>query len=549
MTKTVIQHVLSRLYALGISDIFGVPGDYAFPIGDAVCADTRLRWIGNCNELNAAYAADGYARLRGMSALITTFGVGELSALCGIAGANAESLPLFHLVGMPASGVQAEGKQVHHTLGDGDFTHFYQASTSLVCARAILTPDNCISETERLITAALRYRKPAYIGIPSDYAVMPVILPPPLSSTQIHSDPQTLSEVSDIIAERLNNSRQACALPGIYLQRHDARREALALIEASGLCFATMIMDKSVLDESHPNYIGMYNGHLLNPNVREFVESCDCVLKMGTLMSDFNTGAFTARLNHQHCITVLPESVLIGTSEYHHVLMKDVLEAVTQKVRRKARPDLAPKPQPLAPVSASGAITAPYLYARWQQMLKPHDILVAETGTCSMGLSFVLMPEGATFHNQTLWGAIGWATPAALGAAAAAATQRTILISGEGSHQLTVQEISQFARLELKPLIFILNNNGYLIERLLCKDGDISYNDLAQWQYHQLPEAMGCKGWFSARVATCEALDAAIRQAEKCDCGAYIEGITGKYDASPLAEKMHQSMGSLYQAD
>ncbi|MGL4457663.1 MAG: thiamine pyrophosphate-binding protein, partial [Plesiomonas shigelloides] len=220
MAKTVIQHVLSRLYDLGISDIFGVPGDYAFPIEDAVCEDNRLRWIGNCNELNAAYSADGYARIHGMAALSTTFGVGELSAISGIAGAFAESLPIFHLVGMPASSVQAQGGLVHHTLGDGHFTTFYEATAPFVCARAIMTPENCVAETERLIAAALRYRKPVYMVFPSDYATMPIVeMAVPATVTE-SSDPVVLTEVVDILADRLNNSQQACVLPGIYLARH-----------------------------------------------------------------------------------------------------------------------------------------------------------------------------------------------------------------------------------------------------------------------------------------------------------------------------------------
>lgn len=548
MAKTVIQHVLSRLYDLGISDIFGVPGDYAFPIEDAVCEDNRLRWIGNCNELNAAYSADGYARIHGMAALSTTFGVGELSAISGIAGAFAESLPIFHLVGMPASSVQAQGGLVHHTLGDGHFTTFYEATAPFVCARAIMTPENCVAETERLIAAALRYRKPVYMVFPSDYATMPVVeMAVPATVTE-SSDPVVLTEVVDILVDRLNNSQQACVLPGIYLARHGVRQETLSLIEAANLPFATMMMDKSVLDETHPNYIGMYNGNLMDANVRDFVESSDCVLRIGAIMSDFNTGAFTARLDSRKCLAIMPESVQIGGAVYNRVLMKDVLEAVAKKVSKKAFPAHAPKVTALPVVTASGKITAEYLYSRWQQMLKPNDILMAETGTSSMGLGFARMPQGSTFHNQTLWGAIGWATPAAFGAAMAAPEQRTVLITGEGSHQLTAQEISQFYRFGLKPLIFVLNNDGYLIERLLCKDGDIYYNDLAQWKYEKLPEAMGCENWFTARVTTCEELDAAIRQAETCGTGAYIEVITEKYASSELAEKLHQSINSLYSA-
>ena len=106
MKTTVIQHVLSRLHDIGIKDVFGVAGDFAFPIDDAVSSNRNLRWVGCCNELNAAYAADGYARTHGVAALCTTYGVGELSAICGVGGAYTEHVPLIHLVGMPSSGVR-----------------------------------------------------------------------------------------------------------------------------------------------------------------------------------------------------------------------------------------------------------------------------------------------------------------------------------------------------------------------------------------------------------------------------------------------------------
>ena len=163
-------------------------------------------------------------------------------------------------------------------------------------------------------------------------------------------------------------------------------------------------------------------------------------------------------------------------------------------------------------------------------------------------MGFAQLPKGAVFHNQSLWGSIGWATPAAFGAALAAPERRTILITGEGSHQLTAQEVSQFHRFGLKPIIFLPNNDGYLIERLLCKDPDIYYNDLAKWHYHKLPEAMGCDGWFTARVTTCGELDAAIKQAEAGGTGAYIEVVAERSVVSPLAQKLHDSIATLYAA-
>jgi indolepyruvate decarboxylase len=544
--KSVIQHVLSRLYDLGVTDVFGVPGDYAFPINDAVCADSRLRWIGSCNELNAAYAADGYGRIRGVAAVNTTYAVGELSALNGIGGACAEHVPVFHLVGMPASSVQKAHGLVHHTLGNGEFDLFHKMSAPVCRAQAIMTPDNCVAETERLIAAALYHRGPVYMSIPSDYADLPVAASTPTAPVLPQSDPVTLKAALAAIASAVNAARSACILPGILISRCGLAAEATAVVEASGLPFATMFMDKSVLDETHPQYIGMYDGRLMNEDIRAFVEGCDCVLGIGAMLTDFNSGAFTARIDRLKSINILHNSVRVGAALYPNVQMRDVLAALAGKLTKK---DVeGPKRHGLGkPVGQpNDKISVQYLYPRWEQMLKPGDLLVAETGTSSMGMGFAQMPKGATFHNQTLWGSIGWATPAAFGAALAAPKRRTILITGEGSHQLTAQEVSQFHRFGLKPIIFVLNNDGYLIERVLSKNGETYYNDLAQWHYQKLPDALGCEGWFTARATTCGELDQAIKQAEAGGKGAYIEVVTERYVTSPLAQKLHDSIATLY---
>jgi indolepyruvate decarboxylase len=548
MAQTVIQHVLSRLYELGVKDVFGVPGDFAFPINDAVCADKRMRWIGSCNELNAAYSADGYARIRGMAALCTTYAVGELSAICGIGGAYSEHVPIFHLVGMPASTQQKGHSLVHHTLGDGEFDLFHKMAKPVVCAQAIMTPENCVAETERLIAAALYHRQPVYMAFPFDYATLPVVASAPAAAASPQTDKVALEAAVAAIADAVKAAKTACILPGILVARCDLRAQATAVVEASGLPFATMFMDKSVLDEAHPQYIGMYDGKLMNEEVRAFVEGCDCVLGIGAMLTDFNSGAFTARIDRLKSINILHNSVRVGAALYPNVEMKDVLAALARKLTKKQMPALRSHGLGRPEGQSKDKISAQYLYPRWEQMLKPGDILVAETGTTSMGMGFAQLPEGATFHNQTLWGAIGWATPAAFGAALAAPDRRTILITGEGSHQLTAQEISQFHRYGLKPIIFLFNNDGYLIERLLCKDPDTYYNDVAKWHYHKLPDAMGCDGWLTARVSTCGELDEVIKKAEAGGTGAYIEVVADRSVVSPLAQKLHDSIGTLYTA-
>ena len=320
------------------------------------------------------------------------------------------------------------------------------------------------------------------------------------------------------------------------------------LISATGLPFATAFMDKAVLDEQHPAYVGMYDGRLMSAQVRDFVEECDRVLVVGSLKSDFNTGAFTARLDPGRTIRVDHHSVSVDGKTYPNVEMGDVLSALARMLPRRDWPRIElPFAEP-ATGSGDDPITAEALYPRWARFLRAGDILFAETGTASMGLAFARMPREATFHNQTLWGSIGWATPAAFGAAVAAPDRRVVLATGDGAHQLTVQEIGQFGRFGLKPVVFVLNNGGYLTERLLCKKPAMAYNDVASWRYAELPHALGCDGWFTARATTCGELDTILERAGRSGAGTYIEVVTDAYAAPPLMRRLHDAIGTLYKS-
>ncbi len=540
---TVIQYLLDRLKQLGIRDIFGVPGDFAFPINNAVCDDKELRWIGCCNELNAAYAADSYARIKGMSVLSTTFGVGELSALCGIAGSYAEYNLVFHIVGMPKMQAQKRHDIVHHSLGDGESSIFMEMAAPVVCASTMLTPENCVEEVERVIAAALENHRPVYIAIPHDYVNAEISSFTAPKEIPEKSDPATLEEVVSTIAGKLSNAKQACIMPGFLVDRFDLKDLTMAVINASGLPYVTMALDKSALDENNPSYLGLYMGQLINPEIREFVESCDCILAIGTIPSDINMGMFTAKLDKSRIINIMPSSVHIGYTDHINVKMLDVLEELSKRLNKRtdikgpvARRLSTPK------VNHEDLITADYLYTKYAEFFKPDDIIIADSSSSFYGLLPLVLPKGAKFESEMLWGAIGWATPASFGAALAAPDQRVILITGEGSHQMTAQEISQFYRYGLKPIIFVLNNQGYLIEKMLSEKLDYCYNDLAEWQYHKLPEVLGCNNWIMRKVTTCGELDKTMEELGSTKTGAYIEVVTPKLSASPLMEEIHKNL-------
>ena len=544
MAEAVIEYVLRRLGEIGVEDIFGVAGDYAFPVNDAIVEHPAINWIGCSNELNAAYAADGYARMRGVGAVCTTYGVGELAAMSAVAGSYAEHLAIFHLVGTPNLPTQEGRALVHHTLGNGEFDLFHRMAEPIVCASAVMTPQNAVAETERLIAAALYHRRPVYLAFPSDVADLPVVGGAPALCPP-SSDPASLTAATEAVKAALTNARQACVLPGVLLRRLGLDGAAAAFVDDWGLPFATMFGDKSVLAEDHPGYIGMYVGRLMAEPVRAFVESCDLVVMIGAKLTDGNSAGNTVRLDPDKTINIDHHGTTVGSAVYRNVEMADLLAQLSgAAIAGSERPAIAP--EGLGPIVGGGddPITADALYPRWANFFRADDVIMTDTGSSSLGLALAKLPHNAQFHNQTLWASIGWATPAAFGAAVGAPDRRVILVTGEGSHQMTAQEVGQFGRRGLRPIVFVLNNSGYLSERMLCKDMALAYNDIAAWNYSELPAAMGCKGWFTARVSTCGQLDEALKKA--VDGVAYIEVVTDVYEAPPMYKKLHENVESFY---
>lgn len=320
---TVAEYVVNRLADLGIDRVFGVPGDYAFPFDDAIEACERLEWISCANELNAAYAADGYARIYGASILSATYGVGELSALNGVMGAKSQRLPVFFIVGSPSSQIQRQGLVTHHTLGDGIFNQFQAISAAACCVSSNLTPDNVVDEMERVIREALRLSAPAYIIVPMDFARMP-IMGQPIKGQLLHSvkrtksDPASLEAAVQFVLNKMKDATSIVALPSNLVVNYGLTDHFIKFLNKSGMSYATSPMGKGVVSESHPNYLGMYSGVTSIPaEVKTCVEGADLVLDLGGLiMEDINTGNWTSNLVAEKTIVLGDHFVKMGATVF-----------------------------------------------------------------------------------------------------------------------------------------------------------------------------------------------------------------------------------------
>ena len=515
---TVGDYLLDRLAELGVSEIFGVPGDYNLEFLDHIIAHPTLRWVGNANELNAGYAADGYGRLRGMSALVTTFGVGELSAANAIAGSFAEQVPVVHIVGGPSKDAQGTRRALHHSLGDGDFEHFLRVSREITCAQANLMPATARREIDRVLCEVREQKRPGYILLSTDVARFPTEAPEaPLPRYTGGTSPRALAMFVEAATELIAD-HQLTVLADLLVHRLQAIKELEALLAADVVPHATLMWGKSLLDESAPNFLGIYAGSASAPAVRTAIEQAPVLVTAGVVFTDMVSGFFSQRIDPARTIDVGQYQSSVAGEVFAPLEMGAALEALaTILVRRgiSSPPVALPPAAPLPPPPPRDQpLTQKMLWNRLCLALTPGNVVLADQGTSFYGMADHRLPQGVTFIGQPLWGSIGYTLPAALGAAVAHPDRRTVLLIGDGAAQLTIQELGTFSREGLSPVIVVVNNDGYTVERAIHGE-TAPYNDIVSWKWTDVPGALGVTGHLAFRVHTYGELDDALTAAAK----------------------------------
>ncbi|EAN9546994.1 alpha-keto acid decarboxylase family protein [Salmonella enterica] len=505
---TVADYLLDRLAGCGIGHLFGVPGDYNLQFLDHVIDHPTLRWVGCANELNAAYAADGYARMSGAGALLTTFGVGELSAINGIAGSYAEYVPVLHIVGAPCSAAQQRGELMHHTLGDGDFRHFYRMSQAISAASAILDEQNACFEIDRVLGEMLAARRPGYIMLPADVAKKTAIPPTQALALPVHEAQSGVETAFRYHARQcLMNSRRIALLADFLAGRFGLRPLLQRWMAETPIAHATLLMGKELFDEQHPNFVGTYSAGASSKEVRQAIEDADRVICVGTRFVDTLTAGFTQQLPAERTLEIQPYASRIGET-WFNLPMAQAVSTLRELCLECA---FAPPPTRSAgqPVRIDkGELTQESFWQTLQQYLKPGDIILVDQGTAAFGAAALSLPDGAEVVLQPLWGSIGYSLPAAFGAQTACPDRRVILIIGDGAAQLTIQEMGSMLRDGQAPVILLLNNDGYTVERAIHGAAQ-RYNDIASWNWTQIPPALN-----AAQQAECWRVTQAIQLAE-----------------------------------
>jgi indolepyruvate decarboxylase len=367
------------------------------------------------------------------------------------------------------------------------------------------------------------------------------------------SDRDALGEAIKETLGMLDRAQKPVVIGGVELIRFKLQKDFSDFLDKTGFPYVTMMLGKSVLSEHHPQFIGLFEGDRSRDYVRDRVESADCILQLGDLMTDFNTGGFTTNLDDAKTISANIRTVKIKHHYYENVYLHDFILGLTKKLSRRdpatleirsAAEGCIHRPTKHYQPDVKKPLTIKRFFDRMSHFVEDNSIVIAETGVSLFSAAEMLMPEGSTFIGQAFYGSIGYTIGATLGVGMAAKDRRTVLFVGDGAFQVTCQDISTMIRHHLKPVIFLLNNDGYTIERVIS---DHPYNDLQPWHYHKLLDVFG--GGLGLDVHTEGELEDALHKAATADGLVFIEVHTGQLDCPEALRSAGRSMAKANQLD
>jgi indolepyruvate decarboxylase len=536
---TVSEALCTALLERGVDHVFGIPGDYALGIFD-VMTRSPITLVNTCDEQGAGFAADAYARVRGLGAACVTYGVGGLKLVNSTAQAYAERSPVVIISGAPGTAEVSSGALLHHRVRD--FGSQLRVFEEVTVAQTVL--DDALSafgELQRVLNAAAVTKRPVYIEIPRDCAHMTIDTSAVIAARTVEPDSDTLAEAVAEALAMLNSAARPVILAGVEIHRFGLQDALLKFIERARIPFATTIMGKSVVAESIPGFIGVYAGSLSREGVRQAVEDSDCVLNLGAMLTDLNTGIFTAELDPSRVIQASAETLSIRRHHYAGVSLASFVAALTAADLR-ARDPLAPSTHANTPrfvADAERAITVSRAFECLDAELTEDIVVIADPGDAMFGALDLTIQSRTEFFGCAYYASLGFAVPASLGVQMAEPQWRPLVLVGDGAFQMTGTEISTAARYGLTPIVIVLDNQGYGTERPML---DGPFNDVHPWAVCEFTRVIGAgKGYSVATEADfLAALKAALGDRENL---AIIHVHLAADDFSPALRRLTSNLG------
>lgn len=518
------EYLFHRLKEHGVRHTFGIPGDFVLPLYQAL-EGSGVEPVVVTHEPSAGFAADAYARLRGLGAALVTFGAGALNMVNSIAQAYAEKSPVLVISGAPEIRNRNLDALIHHKVRSFESQHAIYREVTI--ASAVLNdPGTALAEIDRVFEAVLRFKRPGYLEVPRDVTMAPSgsrhrakpVVPP--------KDPAALREAMTEVIARIGASRRPVIYAGVEIERFDLREKLIALVEKLNVPIATSVEGKTVFPENHPNFVGIYMGRVGSEFAREYVERSDCLLMLGAFLTDVNTGFFTAKVDRANLISVSSEEMSISYHRYPEVTLPDFLDTLLASRDAKRRTFIRVPPVPVERRGRATRLRTADIVEELNQFVKPgRNIVVSDVGDC---LYACIDLRTDHFLAPGYYNSMGFGVPAALAASLAIPERRTVALVGDGGFQMTGMDLATARRCRLNPIVILMNNGGYGTMRAIV--GRRSYFDLAPWDYVAIARALGGDG---ARVETRAAFHKALLGARRSRRFFLIEAVVDPDDISP----------------
>ncbi|MFL6329040.1 MAG: alpha-keto acid decarboxylase family protein [Nitrososphaeraceae archaeon] len=567
LKQSVSSFLIESLYDYGVRHIFGVPGDFVLGFYQQMIQSNKLKVINTCDEQGAAFAADSYARINGLGAVCVTYCVGGLKVVNATAQAFAEKSPLVVISGAPGIKERIKNPLLHHKVRDFDTQ---QKIFEHVTVDSVLidNPTTAAKEIDRVLSSAMRYKRPVYIELPRDKVSTPISIyyqeQYPDSSSSKYSkniktgegevqekrDIDSMQEALSEAIEMINSSKQPVIIAGVEIHRFGLQDKLLQLVTKTNIPAVATVLSKSVISEDHPLYLGVYEGAMGHESVREYVESSDCLILIGALMTDINFGITPTPIEPSKSIYVTTEKLSVKHHNYENILLQDFLTILIEAPLAKKDFMLLEKQRDIKnnknknkrfSAARNRKITVKRLFERLNFSITGNVIVIADVGDSLFGALDLTIHGQTDFLSPAYYCSMGFAVPAAIGAQLANPKLRPIVIVGDGAFQMTGMEISTISRFALNPIIIILNNNGYGTERPML---DGPFNDVLPWNYYRIPEVIGGHGK-GFMIETEEQLEEAFLAAENiysqelCILDVHLD----IHDGSPALQRLTESLG------
>lgn len=538
------EYLIDALSKRGVRHVFGVPGDFILGLYE-IGANRGMNMVNSTREEAATYAADGYAREKGLGAVAVTYGVGVLATMAALGGANSEGVPVVVIGGAPGL-AERDGRRIHHYPSE-DVTTTHRMMDEITTASVLLSqPDIAFDQIDWLLDLCMEDSRPGYIELPRDMisAVPKGQLRTVARAAQAPVPEDRCRAAAKDVADAIRAAKRPLLWVGTGSRALQFGERVMHFAERAGLPVVESVMGKGFVDESHPQVLGVYVGAGTEPRLRRFVERSDLIVGVGLDVNDITTGAFSVPVPAERTVRIFRNGTRVGHRTYLGVdLMRIAPFIENERFPHRALPARMPYAW-ARPIASDDRITTDIVADRLQRFVEPSDIVISDVGVGAHLAMDARLKRAGQFHIERMYVGMGFAVPAAAGTALARGKGRPIVLVGDGSFQMTGFDLSTAIREGVKPIVLVLDNHGYGAERSI-RDGD--FNEVAEWDYAAVGAVVGAKG---AYARTPGELDDALAAARRDRRHAHIIQIDlDRYDVPRALRALGEGLASLMESE